>query len=1238
MRDGQLLTWFTARHPVPVAHLHHHLKQSLPAALLPAAYMRMQHWPLTANGKLDRKALPAPGPDASIRGEYQPPQGEVETLLAALWAELLGVEQVGREDHFFELGGHSLLAVQLVERMRRQGLGADVQVLFGQPTLASLAAAVGADREVPVPANRVPAGCTHITPDTLALLALDQTSIERIVASVPGGAANVQEIYPLAPLQHGLLYHHMTAGQRDPYQQQAVFAFASRERLDAFIAALQQVIARHDILRTSLFWEGLEQPVQVVWRDAVLPVDTLTLPAGDAIQHLCARFDPGVRPLDIRRAPMMALACAQDSDSSPGQPRWLGLLQFHHLINDATSTAVLMAEINALLHNTGASLAAPVPYRNYVAQAGAANRQAGHEQFFKQLLGDIDEPTLAFDLRERPQDGRDHQEARAWLDDALSERLRAQARQWGVSPASLFHLAWAHVLGSLAGREDVVFGTVLLGRLLAGEGADRALGMFINTLPLRVNLAAQSVSAAALQTHARLAALLAHEHAPLALAQRCSALPAGTPLFNSLLNYRHAQPEPELPGIERLSSSEVVSYALMLAVDDTASGLRLTARVPSYIGAQRVLDYLRSAVQGLVDALELAPHTALSDVPVLPEAERRQWLVDYNATAVDWPLEQGIQALFEQQVRRQPRAIALQAGERSLSYQALNQQANRLAHHLIAMGVKPDDRVGLCVERGLELVIGLLGILKAGGAYVPLDPGYPAERLDFMLADSAPVAVLVHAATRERLHASTQTLLDFDRCDWHAQPDHDPQLPDFSASNLAYMIYTSGSTGTPKGVMLQHRGLCNLVRWGSQLIPPQADAALLQKAPFSFDGSVWEFFWPLSAGLRLVLARPDGHRDPDYLVREVREQRISVVKFVPALLQQFLEADGVEHCTSLTDVVCGGGELTAALARLVRERLPNVRLHNVYGPTETTVDSTAFTLEPDAPLPDSQLPIGRPLPNTHVYILDAQDRPVPHGVSGQLHIGGVGVARGYRGLPQLNSERFIKSPFVPDDRLYRTGDLVRLRADGEIEFLGRNDFQVKLHGLRLELGEIEARLTQHPALREAVVLLREQRLVAYLTLQPGHPAPGIEALRAHVLAQLPDYMVPSAYVTLDALPLSPNGKVERKALPAPDQHALLSRDYQAPQGEVETTLARVWAQLLGVERVGRDDNFFELGGHSLLAVTLVARLRQAGLHADARTLFSHPTLQALAAQTRRQVEQHAIPATTIPALNRKRKI
>ncbi|MUF07538.1 amino acid adenylation domain-containing protein [Pseudomonas sp. CCM 7893] len=1237
VREGQLLAWFTALEPVAIDELRAHVQSRVLDAMVPVAYMKLDALPLTANGKLDRKALPAPGPEAFITRRYEAPQGAVETALAQIWAEVLQVERVGRQDHFFELGGHSLLAVNLVQRMRQAGLHADVQVLFGQPTLAALAAAVGVGTELEVATNRIPADCTRITPDMLALAELDQVAIDRIVAAIPGGAANVQEIYPLAPLQEGLLYHHVT-DERDPYQQHAMFTFAGRAQLDAFAEALQQVIARHDILRTSLAWDAIEQPMQVVWREARLTLEHMALQGDAIVDQLRERFDPLQRPLDLRQAPMMALAYVEDLQNK----RWIGMLRFHHLVNDATSTGVLMEEIQAHLLGQQQQLPAPIAYRNFVAQTRAPDRQARHEAFFRERLGDMDEPTLAFGLQERQADRRGTQEVECTLPEALGQRLRVQARTLGVSVASLYHLAWAHVLGKVSGRDDVVFGTVLLGRLQAGEGADRALGMFINTLPLRLRLAGQPVREAVLDTHGQLSALLAHEQASLALAQRCSSLPASTPLFNSLLNYRHALADDDhgllrgVPGVELLSSEDILSYPFVFEVEDRPSGFRLMAKAPRKIGARRLLDYLETVLVGLVQALEQAPDRLLRTVQMLPVAELKQLLIDCNVTQTDDPVDLTVHALFEAHARQTPHAVAVQAGEQSLTYHQLNERANQLAHHLLELGVQPDARVALCVERGPDLIVGLLAILKAGGAYVPLDPGYPAERIAYMLQDSAPVAMLVQGATRGLSGGTLVPVIDLDQSTWQQHPVTNPQVPLLNAAHLAYVMYTSGSTGTPKGVMVEHRGLSNLVQWGARLCPNTRNGASLQRAPFSFDGSVWELFWPLANGMRLVLARVDGHRDPAYLAQLIRERQISVVQFVPAMLQQFLELEASSLCTSLTDVLCGGGELTEALARGVQARLPKVRLHNVYGPTEATVDSSAWTLEPGAPVPSVQLPIGRAISNTRLYVLDEHDQPVATGVSGQLHIGGVGVARGYLGLAQMTAERFIDSPFVAGDRLYRTGDRVRYLPDGNLEFLGRNDFQVKLRGVRLELGEIESRLVAHPALREAAVLIRDERLVAYFTVRGE--APSLERLRAHVLELLPEYMVPAAFVQLEALPLNPAGKLDRNALPEPGLEAVVSRTYEAPQGEVETLMAGIWAEMLKLERVGRHDHFFELGGHSLLAVGLVARLRKAGLEVDARTLFSQPTLAGLAGKVGALVPRVEVPQTLIPQLDRRRRL
>ncbi|MBX8507790.1 condensation domain-containing protein, partial [Pseudomonas lijiangensis] len=768
--DKRLVAYFTsAGVEVDPETLKAHLQGQLPEYMVPAAYVHLDKLPLTPNGKLDRKALPAPDLQALISRGYEAPVGETEITLAQIWADVLQVERVGRHDHFFELGGHSLLAVKLIEKMRQQGLSADVRVLFSQPTLMALAAAVGNGTEIRVPANLIEPGCTHITPDMLPLLEISAGQLEQVIASIPGGSANIQDIYPLAPLQEGILYHHLAAEQGDPYVLQAVFGFANEERLNAFTGALQSVIDRHDILRTSLCWEGLDEPVQVVWRQAQLKVEQVEVDASlDVVSQLQHRFDARQHRMDIRQAPLMWIAYAHD----PASQRWVAFLLFHHLALDHTALEVVQHEMEAWLLDNSQPLSEPVPYRNYVAQARLGTDREAQEVFFRDMLGDLDEPTLPFGLHEVQGEGRDIEEHRLPLDLDLSKRLRAQARQLGVSVASLHHLAWAQVVSAASGRDDVVFGTVLMGRLSGGEGADRALGMFINTLPLRLQLNALEARTGVRETHARLSALLAHEHAPLALAQRCSGVPASTPLFSALLNYRYsAAPgdyslSPAWAGIEALKGDERTNYPLTLSVDDHGEGFELIAQVQSSIGAARVSAYMHTALIGLVEALEQHPQAALSNVSVLPKDEREQLLKGFNATEAEYPLDQTVHGLFEAQVERTPGAVALVSGSEHLIYAELNQRANRLAHHLRSQGVVPDSRVAICVERGVEMVVGLLAILKAGGGYVPLDPAYPAERIAYMLEDSAPAAVLAQSTTLDLVSAAGVTVINLDQPDW----------------------------------------------------------------------------------------------------------------------------------------------------------------------------------------------------------------------------------------------------------------------------------------------------------------------------------------------------------------------------------------------------------------------------------------------------------------------------------------
>ncbi|HEU4557555.1 MAG TPA: amino acid adenylation domain-containing protein, partial [Longimicrobium sp.] len=965
------------------------LRQSLPEYMVPAAFVALEALPLTANGKLDRKALPAPEGDAYARRSYEAPLGETEAALAEIWAEVLGLERVGRWDHFFELGGHSLLAIRLIERMRRVGLYMDVRALFTTPVLAELARVVGrASLEVEVPANGIPEGCELLTPEMLPLVELSQVEIDGIVAGVPGGAANVQDIYPLAPLQEGIHFHHLLSREGDPYLLSHVAEFDTRARLEQYLAALQAVIDRHDILRTALAWEGLPEPVQVVWRHAPLPVDEVELDAEgeDAAGELWRRHDPRRYRMELGRAPLLRACIAEDR----ARGRWLLLLLMHHVIGDHESLEVLQAEISAHLRGVASELPAPLPFRTYVAQARLGVSRDEHERFFRGLLGDVEEPTAPYGLLDVWGEGQGIGEAGLPVAGDVAARMRRRARALGVSAASLCHLAWAQVLARLSGRTDVVFGTLLFGRMQGGEGMDRVMGPFINTLPVRIGVGEQGAEAAVRRTHALLADLLRHEHASLALAQRSSGVAAPAPLFTSLLNYRYSgrtelSQEAGQPGegMRGIRGQERTNYPVVLSVDDLGDGFHLTAQVAAPAEAERVCRMMHTALQRLVEALEVAPGRVIGSIDVLPEAERRQVVVEWNRTDAEYPRDVYVHELFEAQAARTPGAVAVRFEEESLTYAQLNERANQLAHHLRGHGVGLEVRVGVLMERSLEMVVSLLAVLKAGGGYVPLDPGLPAERLAYMLEDSAVPLVLVQAALRDTVPARDGIeVLAVDALAERlaAEPAENPARG-AGAESLAYVIYTSGSTGRPKGVMNAHRGVVNRLVWMQAQFGIGADDVVLQKTPFGFDVSVWEFFWPLQQGAQLVMARPDGHRDPLYLQEVIERRGVTTLHFVPSMLQPFVETVEAGRCGSLRHVVCSGEALPPALVRRFYDRFAGpVVLTNLYGPTEAAVDVSCWT----CPREDAAgvVPIGRPVWNTALYVLDAALKPVPVGTPG----------------------------------------------------------------------------------------------------------------------------------------------------------------------------------------------------------------------------------------------------------------
>ncbi|MDC9612612.1 amino acid adenylation domain-containing protein [Xenorhabdus khoisanae] len=1219
-QDKRLVAYVVAQADEGLSNrLYTYLSTLLPDYMVPTAFVRLDVLPLTPNGKRDRQALPVPDNKALVHQVYEAPKGEQETALAIIWRELLGVEQVSRHDNFFALGGHSLLAIRMIEQLHHLGLTLAVRDLFQSPVLSGLAQTLKPHQTVVIPPNVITPATTALTPAMLPLTDLTQPEIDHIIRQVPGGLTNIQDIYALSPLQDGILFHHLLADEGDAYLLMTQQAFANRDLLDRYLAAVQWVVDRHDILRTAFLWQGLSVPVQVVWRQASLSVTELTLdPAdGPVSEQLAQRFNPHHYRLDLRQAPLLSFIVAREKTDG----RWILLGLQHHLIGDHTTLDVMNREVQAYLAGQKDSLPAPVPFRRLIAQARMGVSQEEHTRFFTDMLAEVKEPTLPFGLMEVYRNDFQVTECHQMLISTLNERLRSQAKDLNVSLAALCHVAWAQVLSRTSGQQKVVFGTVLFGRMAVGEGTDSGMGMFINTLPLRLDMDETSVRESVQVAHRRLAGLLEHEHASLALAQRCSGVQGEIPLFSALLNYRHnvlpTMSDGIVNDIEFLGAQESTNYPLVLSVEDFGHALGLTVEVAQPYSPEQIVGYMQQALESLVEALEQYPETSVQTLEILPEVERKRLLETWNSTATEYPNALCIHQLFEQQVEKTPDATALVYEAQTLSYAELNACANRLAHQLIALGVEPDQRVAICVTRSPAMVVGILAVLKAGGAYVPLDPTYPGERLAHMLKDAAPSVVLVDKIGRAVLGDNALTgLITLDPHDLPVQPDTNPLISALTPHHLAYVIYTSGSTGIPKGVMVEHQAVYQRTLGFNDIYAVTAQDRVLQFSSFAFDASIEEFFLSLCSGAILVIRDDSWLASIQAFVSLTRQYHITVMSLPTLFWSELTTRDKTLPLPDCLRLIIIGGEAVKkrAIQDWFTHKTHRPQLLNTYGPTENTMIATYHEIISS----ENDCLIGRPISNTCIYLLDKFRQPVPLGCTGEMYIGGVGVARGYLNQPELTAERFLPDPFSgkPDARMYRTGDLARYLPDGNLEFLGRNDHQVKIRGFRIEPGEIEARLTEYPAVSEAVVLAlgegQEQRLVAYVVTEPDDGL--INRLRIHVSAILPDYMIPAAFVRLEALPLTPTGKLDRRALPVPGEEAFVRQAYETPQGEIEIALAAIWCELLGIEKVGRHDNFFALGGHSLLAMRMINLTAKRGLFCTLNALFQFPVLSELAAK------------------------
>ncbi len=1042
------------------------------------------------------------------------------------------------------------------------------------------------------------------TPSDFPLAHLSQAQLDGLALPL----SRVEDIYPLSPMQQGMLFQSLYGhGSGDYINQLRVDV----QGLDVarFAAAWQVVLEHHDILRTAFLWQTeLEQPLQVVYKTVQVPLiehDWQHRPdRAEALDALAesARTEGFV----LEQASLLSLVVVRTGADSHHL-----IYTNHHILMDGWSASQLFGEV--MQQYAGESLRAPNGrYRDYIAWLQAQDPVIS-ETFWKAQLAGLQEPTRLSRGIQREQDlAQVNGVHRSVLAPAATEQLKAFAQRHKVTLNTLVQSAWLLLLQRHTGLDTVAFGATVAGRPAELPGIEQQVGLFINTLPVVATPSPQLSVETWLQTvQTQNLRLREQEHTPLFDIQRWAGL-GGEALFDSILVFENypvsaalEQGSPAGLRFGAMDSLEQTHYPLtvLLAMGDS---LAVEFNYDRAAFDAQAIVHLAEHFQQLLQALTLPQVQRLADLPSLPDAQRTLIVEDWNATAREYPLQRTVHQLIEDQVALTPQAPALAYGAQRLSYAELNRRANRLAHRLLEAGVGPDVLVGLALERSIEMVVGLLAVLKAGGAYVPLDPEYPRERLAYMLEDSGVKLLLTQAHLREQLPVpqGLETLILGD-AGFEGYSDANPGIV-LDGENLAYVIYTSGSTGQPKGAGNRHVALTNRLCWMQEAYALDAGDTVLQKTPFSFDVSVWEFFWPLMTGARLVVAAPGDHRDPARLVSLINAEQVTTLHFVPSMLQAFLQDANVASCTSLQRIVCSGEALPVDAQQQVFAKLPHAGLYNLYGPTEAAIDVTHWTCVEEG---RDAVPIGKPIANLGCYILDDNFEPVPAGVLGELFLGGVGLARGYHRRPGLTAERFIAHPFIAGERLYRTGDLARYRPDGVIEYAGRIDHQVKLRGLRIELGEIEARLLEHASVREAAVLAVDAKhLVGYLVLQEQGEH-WREILSAHLAVHLPDYMVPAQWLVLEQMPLSPNGKLDRKALPKPDTQA--SQRFEAPQTALEHTVAHLWREVLGVEQVGVHDNFFELGGHSLLVLMLKERIRKAsGIGLSVSQLMLNPTVRA----------------------------
>lgn len=1045
---------------------------------------------------------------------------------------------------------------------------------------------------------------------------------------------------PATPLQAGMIFHSLAHPKSGVDVEHISISIDEALDVEKLLAAWNETIMLHPSLRTVFEWADSSASKQ-----RILDKSTLQLHRYDwrnlsdnalRLEQFRLQLEDRQKGFALDQHPPLRLHLAAVSDTS----YWL-LWSFHHALLDGRSFPIVLRDVFDLYDERTQNHPAR-PFADYCHFIDSFDHSDALDFWRTRLravegTSAIDAPTY---LPDGPKTKYRYSPTNAVISRQISltqsDNLRAFAAQQGLTLHTLMQTAWVLLLHHYTQKDTIVFGSTRANRH-GLEHADSMVGLLINTIPFCVSLSPSMTILELLQViRAEQTRLRDFETTPLTLIQQHSPNPA-IPLFDSLmmfddktLNSRMREGRSAQPATRQFEYEGQTNFPLSWIIyGEQEISIRLEYQFERY--SDSFCETLLSQFETLLLGLNANTERAAVEVPYLTSRELQRF-EEWNNSSRSYPSGSSLHGLFEKQVDKSPAAIATVYNGEALSYVEFNARANRLAHFLRENGVGPDQLVGVIAERSHEMLIALYAILKAGGAYVPLDPEFPAERLAFMLEDSGVEILLTQTHVRNRIPDTDAQIVELnDSTVWQQYPTTNPEH-NTSERDLAYMLYTSGSTGKPKGAMNEHRGIVNRLLWMQEAFALDSSDVVLQKTPYTFDVSVWELFWPLQVGAKLVIADPGGHKDTDYLASTITSEKITTLHFVPSMLQLFVEEPKITECGSLRRIICSGEALPKELQNKVFSKLPGTELHNLYGPTEAAIDVSWWQCEADSQLPF--VPIGKTIANTQLHILDTQLNPVPVGVAGELHIGGVQVARGYRNRPELTAERFIDNPFDPKFKLYKTGDLVRYMPDGNIEYLGRLDFQVKIRGLRIELGEIETVVNKHSSVNEVVVTAHksasgEYQLVAYVVGQHIN----IDDVKRHAGAFLADYMVPVHWLVLDSFPLNSSGKIDRKRLPAPENQATRSSVLVKPENDAEQTILGLWQELLGTKAIGIDDTFFDVGGSSLLVIRLSNQLSETyGVKVAVQTLLRETTVRKQArylSKPSQAVDQSLTTATTL---------